>query len=325
MRERKPIDEALRRYLNEQSTAAGDRPAAPTNTERVDAARAVMQHALESRNAIRGLPNRVAIRETEITPGLSVRIYQPPGATPLPMLVYLHGGGWVAGSTATHDPFCRLLSEWAGVIIASVEFRRAPEHPYPEPLQDTLAAMQWAAQDGAVWGANTSKLALGGDSAGANLAAVAANGLCASSQPHGLRALLLLYPVTDHPSANHASYAENATGYGLEADSMRWFWNQYAAGVSPDDPQISPLRLKSVPALPPTLVATAEYDVLRDEGIAYAEKLRALGSEVTHLHAPDMHHNFPVTPATVARFPQCDRTLQQIADWLRETLAPDRR
>ena len=125
--------------------------------------------------------------------------------------------------------------------------------------------------------------------------------------------MLLLYPVTDHPDANHLSYTENGTGYGLEAKLMRWFWDQYARGFSPDDPDVSPLRVHKVPPLPPVLVATAEYDVLRDDGTAYAEKLEAAGVAVTHMHSPDMHHNFPVHPATVARFPQSDAALTRIA------------
>jgi acetyl esterase len=161
---------------------------------------------------------------------------------------------------------------------------------------------------------------LGGDSAGANLAAVAANKLSAAGQGPALRALLLLYPVTDYSPANHPSFTENATGYGLEAPGMRWFWEQYAPGVSPKDPDASPLQLPELPALPPALVATAEYDVLRDEGIAYAHKLEAAGVAVTHLHAPDMHHNFPVHPATVARFPQSDAALAAFAAWLKENL-----
>jgi acetyl esterase len=136
-----------------------------------------------------------------------------------------------------------------------------------------------------------------------------------------LRALLLLYPITDSPGAGHGSYLENATGYGLEANMMRWYWQQYAPRVSPDDPDVSPLQLHKLPALPPTLLATAEYDVLRDEGLAYARKLEEAGVVVTRLHSPDMHHNFPVHPGTVARFPQGDAALAHIAGWLRATLA----
>ena len=322
MRERKAIDLALRRFLDEQAAALGA-PAEMTDEVRTRMLRQRMVRALESRTSIPGLPNQVVMRPVEIASGLLARLYTPPRAEgPLPVLVYLHGGGWVAGSVATHDPFCRLLSGAAEVILASIEYRMAPEHPYPAAVDDTLAAVQWADQHAEQWGGDVTRLALGGDSAGANLAAVVANRLCATAGKHPLRALLLLYPVMDSPQAGHPSYIENATGYGLEANIMRWFWQQYAPGVSPADPDVSPLQLHKLPALPPTLVATAEYDVLRDEGLAYAQKLEAAGVAVTHLHAPDMHHNFPIHPGTVARFPQCNAALAQIAGWLRVTLAP---
>jgi acetyl esterase len=324
MRERKPIDQALRRFLDEQAAALGA-PAEMTDEARTRMLRQRMARALESRTSIPGLPNQVEMRPVEIASGLFARVYTPPRAEgPLPVLVYLHGGGWVAGSVATHDPFCRLLGGAAEVIIASIEYRMAPEHPYPAAVDDTLTAVQWADQHAEQWGGDVTRLALGGDSAGANLAAVAANRLFATAGKHPLRALLLLYPVTDSPQAGHPSYVENATGYGLEANIMCWFWQQYAPGVSPADPDVSPLQLHKLPALPPTLVTTAEYDVLRDEGLAYAQKLEVAGVAVTRLHAPDMHHNFPVHPGTVARFPQCDAALAQIAGWLRVTLARGR-
>jgi acetyl esterase len=322
MRERKPIDAALRSFLDAQAATAGA-PAPTSNEELVRTRRALLVKALENRSSIPGLPNKVETRDVAISGPLTARLYTPPrGSETLPVLVYLHGGGWVAGSVATHDPFCRLLSEAAGVIIASVEYRLAPEHPHPAALEDTLVAVHWAANNAAQWGGDAARLALGGDSAGAHLAAVAANRLSATAGAPALHALMLLYVVTDHPSANHLSYTENATGYGLEANLMRWMWEQYAPGGSPDDPDVSPLRLQELAPLPPTLVATAEYDVLRDDGIAYAEKLGAAGVAVTHMHAPDMHHNFPVHPGTVARFPQSDAALTRIAGWLRASLPP---
>jgi acetyl esterase len=320
MRERTPMDPALRSFLDAQAAAAGPMPT--SDAELVSARRMLIFRALESRSSIPGLPNKVEARDVAMSGALSGRLYTPArSAEKLPVLVYLHGGGWVAGSVATHDPFCRLLSEAAGVIIASVEYRRAPEHPHPAALEDALAAVHWGANNAAQWGGDPERLALGGDSSGGHLAAVTANRLCATHGAPALHGLLLLYPVTDHPSANHLSYTENATGYGLEAKLMRWFWEQYARGFSADDPNVSPLRLHKVPTLPPTLVATAEYDVLRDDGIAYAEKLAAAGVAVTHINAPDMSHNFPVHPATVARFPQCDSALSRIAGWLRAKLA----
>ena len=320
MTERKPLDSALRRFLDEQAAAAGQ-PGEMTDEERLAMARARIMRALESRTSIPGLPNDVETRDVALTGALAGRLFIPPRAMePLPVLVYLHGGGWAAGSVATHDPFCRLLSNAARVILLSVEYRLAPEHPHPAALEDTITAARWATDHASEWGGDAARLALGGDSAGAHLAAVAANQLSAGTQPQRLRALLLLFPVTDHPSANHPSYTENATGYGLEANLMRWFWGQYAPGISPNDPTVSPLRLQTVPALPPALVATAEYDVLRDEGIAYAKKLGAAGVVVTHVHASDMHHNFAVHPGTVARFPQSDAALTRFAEWLRTTL-----
>lgn len=322
MIERKPFDPAVRRLLDEQAAASSELPPAMTNEDRVRMARGFMVRTLENRVETAGLPNGVETRELEPAPDLKARLYLPPGAdAPLPTLVYLHGGGWVVASVAIFDPFCRLLSAASGVAILSVEYRLAPEHPYPAALEDALTAWRWAAAHAAEWGGDSSRIALGGDSAGANLAAVTGNRLCAEKiSEETPRALMLLYPVTDHPSAGYPSYTENASGYGLDANLMRWFWEQYASGASPDDPGVSPLRLRDVPPLPPTLVATAEYDVLRDEGIAYAEKLKAAGVAVTHLHAPDMGHNFPATPNLVGRLPQSNETLAGIADWLRAVL-----
>jgi acetyl esterase len=319
-RERKPIDAALKRFLDETAPAAPILQQ-PTAAARVEMARALMLQARNRRVEIPGLPNRVETREVAIGDGLAGRMYTPPdGTRPLPALVFAHGGGWVVGSVETHDPFCRLLSEAADIIVLSVEFRRAPEHPFPAALDDMLAAYRWAAAHTESFGADTKRLMLGGDSAGGNLAAVAANRICATNEIVHPAGLMLLYPVTDHPSANHLSYTENAAGYGLEASVMRFFWQQYASGVSPDDTNISPLRLATVPSLPPTLVATAEYDPLRDDGIAYAKKLAKAGIAVTHMHAADMHHNFPVHPGTVARFRQSVAALDEFAQWIRETV-----
>src|ERR1700722_16459117 len=195
MRERKPMDPALRSFLEAQAAAAGPVPASDAGL--VTARRVLIIRALESRSSIPGLPNKVETRDVAISGALAGRLYTPPRpAEKLPVLVYLHGGGWVAGSVATHDPFCRLLSEAAGVIIASVEYRRAPEHPPPAALEDAFAAVRWAANNAAQWGGDAARLALGGDSSGGHLAAVTANRLCATREGPALHGLLLLYPVT---------------------------------------------------------------------------------------------------------------------------------
>jgi acetyl esterase len=317
-RERKPLDPALKKYLEEIAAPGPADAAAP---ETASNRRAIMNRALENRTTIPGLPNRVEARDLIISARRTARLYTPPdAASPLPVLLYMHGGGWVVGSLATHDPFCRLLCEAAGIQILSVDFRLAPEFPFPAGLNDTLAAWHWLVDNVGDIGGDQRRLALGGDSAGANLAAVSANRLSTAEDAVQPAAQLLLFPVTDHPSAGHPSYTECNTGCGLDATVMCWFWDQYIPGVSAADANISPLRLEKVPALPPTLVATAEHDPLRDEGIAYAEKLRAAGTAVTHLHYSDMHHNFPVHPGTVARFPQSVDALNQFAAWLKQIL-----
>ncbi len=317
-RQRKPIDPALKKYLEEIAATASTDAAAP---ETAASRRATMNRALESRTTIPGLPNRVDARDLTISARRTARLYTPPDAAlPLPVLLYMHGGGWVVGSIATHDPFCRLLCEASGIQILAVDFRLAPEYPFPSGLNDTLAAWHWLVDNADQIGGDQRRLAVGGDSAGANLAAVSANRLSAAGDAVQPAAQLLLFPVTDHPSAGHPSYTECGTGCGLDASVMCWFWDQYTPGVLPGDANISPLRLEKLPALPPTLVATAEYDPLRDEGVAYAEKLRAAEVAVTHLHYPDMHHNFPVHPGTVARFPQSVEALDQFAAWLKQTL-----
>lgn len=322
MSTRRPIDPALRQLLDQQAQAiaALGSFAAMSEAERVQLRRGLVQRALESRTSIPGLPNAVASRDLSIASGRRARLYRPEGGRgPLPVLLYAHGGGWVAGSIESHEPFCRLLSAASGLMILSIDYRLAPEHRFPAALEDMVSAARWTVAHAQEWEADVTRIALGGDSSGANLAAAAAHRICAADA-NALQALLLLYPVTDHPSREHRSYDENASGYGLEATVMRWYWEQYAPGVAPDNADASPLRFPVLPALPPTLVTTAEYDVLRDEGIAYADKLRAAGVKVTQLHAPDMTHNFPVNPATVARFPQCDAALASIASWLRAAL-----
>ncbi len=316
-----PIDTALRHYLDELAAAAEGGAVSSAQM-----ARERMENALAGRT-FNNLPDDVRTTENYIffnkENGIRARVYVPARAKgePVPVLVYLHGGGWVAGSIETHDPFCLMLAARAGVSIVSVAYRLAPEAPYPAAIDDAATAVRWALEQCPKWNGDPGRLALGGDSAGGHVAAVLANRMAADKMGPRLRALALLYPVTDHPTGVHPSFAENATGYGLTATDMVWFWEQFLGeGASPDDPEVSPLRATLPAGLPPTLVATAQYDVLRDEGIAYARKLEAAGVPVTHIHSPDMHHDFPVSPGTVARFPQSMQALDEIAGFLRKAL-----
>jgi acetyl esterase len=315
-----PIDTDLRRYLDELAAASNG----PLSSALM--ARQRMEKAIADRD-LPPLPDDVRTSEHYIffnkEDGIRARVYVPAQAKeePVPVLVYVHGGGWVAGSIETHDPFCLMLSARAGISIVSIAYRLAPEAPYPAAIEDAATAVRWAVEQCPKWNGDPLRLALGGDSAGGHVSAVLANRLAVDKTGPQLRALALLYPVTDHPSGVHPSFAENVTGYGLTASEMVWFWEQFlGADASPDDPEVSPLRAQLPAGLPPTLVATAQYDVLRDEGIAYARKLEAAGVPVTHIHAPDMHHDFAVSPGTVARFPQGDRTIDDIAVFLMKHL-----
>jgi len=252
--------------------------------------------AIVTLSAAAGEGEAVARVESRTVPGprgeIPVRVYTPEGRAPFPVLVYFHGGGWVIGSLETHDGLCRHLANAAGAVVVSVDYRLAPEHPFPASGEDAYAATRWVAANAAVIGGDAKRIAVGGDSAGGNLAAV----VPLMARDRGGPPLvfqLLVYPVTDTPSANTASYRENAEGYFLTAKMMHWFWNHYC-GKNPDlsDPYLCPLRAKDLKSLPPALVVTAEFDPLRDEGEAYAARLREAGVPATSKRYPGMIHGF---------------------------------
>jgi acetyl esterase len=222
---------------------------------------------------------------------IPVRIYRPEGDGPLPALVYFHGGGWVIGNIETHDATCRSLTNGAQCVVISVDYRLAPEHKFPAAADDAYAATKWVADNATSLGLDPSRIAVGGDSAGGNLAAVVA--LMAKEQ--GGPALVyqvLIYPVTDY-NYETASYKENAEGYLLSKDSMVWFWDHYlSAPADGKNPHASPLQATDLSGLSPALVITAEYDPLRDEGAAYAERLKQAGVPVVYTLYPGMIHGF---------------------------------
>ena len=205
-----------------------------------------------------------------------VRVYAPVAGGALPGIVYFHGGGFVIGNLESHDGTCRALANASGCAVVSVDYRLAPENRFPAAAEDCYAALRFVAERGAELGVDPQRLAVAGDSAGGNLAAVAAL-LARQRRGPDLRFQLLVYPVADH-RFDTASYRENAEGYFLTAAMMRWFWGHYLARPEQgEDPIASPLRAKDLTGLPPALVITAEYDPLRDEGEAYAERLREAG------------------------------------------------
>jgi acetyl esterase len=217
-----------------------------------------------------------------------VRAFRPEGDGPLPVVAYLHGGGWVMGSVDSYDAVLRALANATGAIVAGVEYRLAPEHRFPAALEDSLAAIRWLAAHAGELGGDGSRLAVAGDSAGGNLAAVAVRRL-RDELPIALQ--VLIYPVTD-AGANLPSYREFADGHGLSAASMHHFWALYLDGSEGSDPDASPLRATDLAGLAPALVLTADEDVLRDEGEAYADALRDAGVEVELVRWPGSIHGF---------------------------------
>ena len=208
----------------------------------------------------------------------------------LPALVYMHGGGWSLGSLATYEPFCRQLANACGMIVIWVEYRLAPEHPFPAAYDDTLAAWRWVQQNHHEIGADPARIAIGGDSAGGNLAAAACLALRAEEGVKPWRQLLL-YPCLDL-SASMPSHRKLADGYLLTAPLYAWYRANYLQGHSADDPRLSPLFAEDLSGLAPTLLLYAGFDPLRDEAAVYSLKLDLAGVPVETLYFPDMIHGF---------------------------------
>jgi acetyl esterase len=284
-----PLDPQARAVLD-QMAAMGVRPIHQVGVER---SREMMIQRAKLLNANPVPVARVEERTMTASDGqpLTIRFYWPDASGPLPILVYYHGGGWVQGSLDTHDGQARRLANGAGCLVASVDYRLAPEWTFPTAVDDCYAALCWVSAHADKLGGDPSRIAVGGDSAGGNLAAVVSLLARDRSGPR-LAFQLLVYPVTDY-SFETASYRGNAEGYGLETKAMQFYWERYLP--RPEDganPLASPMRAESLSGLPPALVITAEYDPLLDEGEAYAEKLRAAGVPVTLSRYDGMIHGF---------------------------------
>jgi acetyl esterase len=221
---------------------------------------------------------------------IPLRLYRPREGR-LPVLVYFHGGGWVIGDLESHDPVCRELAQRSGCAVLAVHYRLAPEHPYPAAVEDCFAATCWVAEHAAELDLAGDRLAVGGDSAGGNLAAVVSL-LARDRGGPRLRLQLLVYPVTD-ADFTRASYAENGRGFFLERPMMDWFWGHYVPDPARRrEPECAPLRAVNLVGLPPALVLTAEFDPLRDEGEAYAVRLAAAGVPTEQVRYAGMIHGF---------------------------------
>lgn len=266
------------------------------HTLSVEAARELLEDLFSVRDSVL---DPVASVTDHTVPGpageIVVRVYTPETAETAverpPTVVFCHGGGFILGSLDAYDATCRALANESGAVIASIDYRLAPEAQFPEPVKDAYAATEWIAEHAAVFGGDPDRIAIAGDSAGANLATVVAL-LARDRGGPELAHQVLLYPGTNH-GFDTESYRENDGGYFLSKAEMKWFWDLYL----PDDihglnPCASPLQARDLSGLPPTTMVTAEFDPLRDDGIAYAERLEAAGVTVSHHHYEGAMHGF---------------------------------
>lgn len=250
---------------------------------------------------------------------LRARFYVALGAPrqPQPLLVYYHGGGFVIGDLDTHDSVCRFLAEFGGCRVLSIEYRLAPEHPFPAPVEDAVAAFAWAVEHAAELNADPGRIAVGGDSAGGNLA----TGVCLQAQDRdGPRPAmqLLLYPVTDLVG-DQASRETFAEGFLLTRNDMAWFENHYLPdGCDEKDPRASMMRASDVSGLPPAYVATAGFDPLRDEAEVYAARMREAGVQVALQRHAGLIHGFANLTAIC---PSARAAMHEVAGALRMGLS----
>jgi acetyl esterase len=295
-----PVDPAIQRMLD-LLTSMQHRSLASGSPEQ--ARRAFRALTVDSRSPGSIVPV-AAVEELELTgPAcpLRARVYRPGAQSPLATIVFIHGGGWVIGDVETHDNQCRTLCAEIGAVVLSAEYRLAPEEPFPAALDDALAVTRWAAENVAKLGGDPDRIAVAGDSAGGNLAAVVAQQLRDTGPRLGGQ--LLIYPGTDFVT-RYPSEEENADGYFLTREDMRWFAGHYVRDADPGDPRLSPLRAADLSGLPPAVVATAEFDPLRDQGDAYADAMAEAGVHVVKRSYPGLIHGFfdlaALSPAAAA-------------------------
>lgn len=246
---------------------------------------------------------------------LGLRLYRADSRPRPPAIVYFHGGGWVIGDLDTHDSTCRRLARASQCAVVAVDYRRAPEHPFPAAVEDCHAAVAWVADNAAALDVDGERLAVAGDSAGGNLAAAVSLMARDRGAPR-IDFQLLIYPATDR-ACDTDSMRDNAEGYFLTRAAMLWFWNQYTGPSVEPSPYHSPLGAESLDGLPPALVITAEYDPLRDEGEAYARRLLGAGVPATLRRYDGMIHGFV---SMAGLLPQGAEAIAEAGAMVREAL-----
>ena len=247
---------------------------------------------------------------------LPIRCYYPQGEPPYPVVVYFHGGGWVMGNLDTHHAICHALTHTSDCLVVAVDYRLAPEHKFPAATQDAYTATCWVSESADQIGADASRMAIMGESAGATLSTVACIMIRERGGPR-LALQVLVYPVTDcnFQTRSHKKYAD---GYMLTREMMKWIWDQYLTDKGEaTDPYVSPLRAENLRDLPKALVLTAEYDPLCDEGEAYARRLMEAGVKVRHSRYDGVVHGFFRMTNRVDRARQA---LQQVSSALKNAL-----
>jgi acetyl esterase/lipase len=311
-----PLDPLVKGFLDQLTAAPGPKmwEMSPTDAR---AAFAVMMQLVG--------PKDVPIGKIEnlVVPGpggdIPIRVYAPVagGGDPLPALIYFHGGGFVIGDLETHDGLCRMFANEGGFRVIAVDYRLSPEHKFPAAVDDAYAAVTWIEANAATFGVDPNRIALGGDSAGGALAAVVSQMAKEKAAPK-IAFQLLLFPTTQIGTQTR-SLREFAEGYFLEGKTIRWFFENYLpADIDKSDPRISPLCAPDLSGLPPAYVMVAGFDPLYDEGIQYAEKLKAAGVAVEVADYPDLVHCFIYLQAVI---PQAHEATAAAAMAVRNALA----
>jgi acetyl esterase len=278
----------------------------------VDEARERVRAALVAKGAPLALHSVEDVPLPSPNGTLRLRLYRREDGR-LPVALFLHGGGWTVNDVDTHDELCRRLAKRSGWLLASLDYRRAPEHKHPAPLEDAYLAYRWLLDNAESIACDSSSAALVGESSGGTIAASLTVLLRDLGAPMPVYQVLA-YPVADRFD-RRPSYSERGTGYILDRALMQWYFGHFLPESSPaEDPYLYPLAAEDLSGLPPTLVLTAEFDPLRDEGIAYAKRLADAGVDVEHVHAPDQMHGFLLLGKVVTNASALiDRTADSLA------------